>query len=106
MSGPVPAPTLTALAAYLLLVVAHRLSELGISARNERALVARGGYEVGRSHFPLFVALHTLYPLALAADVMGFGARRTALAASALNLAALLIRIPAEERALAGTARG
>lgn len=177
MSGPVPAPTLTALAAYLLLVVGHRLFELGISARNERALVARGGYEVGRSHFPLFVVLHTLYPLALAADVMGFGARpgrlwplwaallvasvvlriaaqralgerwtarawvlpgeppvtrgiyrwvrhpsyvgitlelvagallfgawRTAIAASALNLVALAIRIPIEERALAEAA--
>src|SRR5439155_1710124 len=100
VSGPVPAPTLTALAAYLLLVVAHRLSELGISARNERALVARGGYEVGRSHFPLFVVLHTLYPLTLAADVMGFGARPGRLWPlwAALLVASVGLRIAAPRR--------
>jgi methyltransferase len=166
-----------ALAAYVAFVIAHRVFELRVSARNERALRARGAREVGRSHFPLFVALHTLYPLALAAEVLAFGARpgslwllwlallvaaqalrvaahralgerwaariwvvpgmepvsrgvygwlkhpsyvavtielaagpllfgawRTALAASALNLVALAIRIPIEERALAEAA--
>jgi len=176
MGGAAP---LAALAAYLLFVIAHRLYELRVSARNERALEARGAYEVGRSHFPLFVALHALFPLALAAEVLVLGARpgglwplwaallavaqalrvaahralgerwtarvwvmpgvapvsrgvygwlrhpsyvavtlelaagsllfgawRTALAASALNLVALAIRIPAEERALSEAARG
>jgi len=179
VSGAAPLPTLIALAAYLLFIIAHRLLELWVSARHERALAARGGYEVGRSHFPLFVILHTLYPVALAAEVLALGARpgrlwplwfallagaealriavhralgerwtariwvvpgaqrvtggvyrwlrhpnyvavtielaagslmfgawRTALAASALNLVALAIRIPAEERALSEAARG
>ena len=174
-----PLPTLLALVFYIAFIVAHRLFELRASARNERRLRDRGGYEVGGSHFPLFVILHTLYPIALAAEVvfrgarpgplwplwlallgaaealriqvhralgerwtvriwvvpglprvtggiyrwlrhpnyvavtlelfagsMLFGAGRTALAASALNLAVLLIRIPAEERALAEAAQG
>jgi methyltransferase len=174
VSGAAPLSTLIALATYLCFVVAHRLFELRVSARNQLALAARGGYEVGRSHFPLFVILHTLYPIALAAEVLAggarpgplwpvwltllfaaqllriaahralggrwtarvwvapgvpretrgvyrwirhpsyvavtlelvagamlFGARRTAFAASALNLVALLVRIPVEERALA-----
>lgn len=179
MSGPVPATTLFALATYLLFVIAHRLFELGVSARHERVLRARGAYEAGRSHFPLFVVLHALYPAALTAEVLALGARpgdlwplwlalligaqalrvaaqralgerwtvriwvipglpkvasgvyrwlrhpnyaavtielaagpllfgawRTAIAASALNLVALAIRIPIEERALAqATAR-
>lgn len=178
MSRAAPLPTLVGLTAYLLFVVAHRLFELRVSARNERALAARGGHEVGGRHFALFVILHTLYPLGLAAEVlihgtrpgplwplwlvllivaqglriaahralgerwtarvwvvpglprvtsgiyrwirhpsyvavtielvagaMLFGARRTAFAASALNLAALLVRIPVEERALAEAAR-
>lgn len=177
MSGAAPLPTLVALAAYLLYVAAHRLLELGVSARNERVLAARGGYEVGRGHFALFVILHSLYPVGLVAEVLArgtrpgplwplwlalliaaqalrlaaqralggrwtvrvwvvpglarvtggiyrwirhpnyvavtielvagpmlFGARRTAFAASALNLVALLVRIPVEERALAQAA--
>jgi len=71
----VPAPTLIALLAYLTFIVAHRLFELGVSARNERALRARGAFEVGRSHFPLFVALHVAYPMALAFEVLVVGAR-------------------------------
>jgi methyltransferase len=179
LPGPVPLPTLLALFFYIAFIVAHRLFELRTSARNQRRLRDRGGYEVGASHFPLFVILHTLYPVALAAEVgfrgarpgplwplwlallvaaqllriaahralgdrwtariwvvpglprvtggvyrwlrhpsyvaitlelcagsMLLGARRTALVASALNLAVLLIRIPAEERALAEAAQG
>ena len=179
MSGLAPAPPLVALVSYLIFLIAHRLFELTVSARNERGLRARGGYEVGRSHFPLFVILHAAYPVALVAEVLVLGARpggvwplwlalvllaqalrvaahralgegwtarvwvvpgmrpvtrgvyrwlrhpsyvavtielvagsllfgawRTALAASALNLVALAIRIPIEERALAEAARG
>jgi methyltransferase len=166
-----------ALAAYVAFVIAHRVFELWVSARNERKLRARGAREVGRSHFPLFVVLHALYPLALAAEVLAlgtrpgslwplwltllavaqalrvaahralgerwtariwvvpgmervthgvygwlrhpsyvavtielvagsllFGAWRTALVVSALNLVALAVRIPIEERALAEAA--
>jgi methyltransferase len=66
---------LVALAAYLVFLIAHRGFELSISARNQRALRARGAYEVGQSHFLLFVLLHTLYPAALVAEVVGLGTR-------------------------------
>ncbi len=177
MSVPVPISTLAPLGAFLLFLIAQRLLEMRDSAQHERRLLERGGYEVGRAHFPLFVALHALYPVSLTAEVLVLGARpgslwplwlalfvggqalratvrralgerwtvrvwvipglppvshgpfrwlrhpnylavtveiaagallfgawRTALAASALNLVALAIRIPLEERALARAA--
>jgi methyltransferase len=66
---------MVALAAFLTIVTAERLAELTISRRNARRLVARGGREHGRSHFPLFVAIHVLLPLALIAEVLLAGAR-------------------------------
>lgn len=71
----VPPTRLAALALFLLFLVVQRLLELRSSARHERALRARGGHEVGRGHFPLFVALHAAVPLALAAEVLALGAR-------------------------------
>ena len=47
-------------------VVFARFVELVISARNTRRLLATGGYEVGRNHYPLIVALHVAWILALA----------------------------------------
>lgn len=167
--GPAP----VALAAFLAALAVQRGFELWLSARHVRRLLAAGAVEHGRSHFPLFVVLHTLWPVALAFEViaggarpgplwpawlalcgaaqalrgaamvalgerwtarvlvlpgaplvrsgpyrwlrhpnyvavvaelaaapMMFGAWRTALAASALNLAALAIRVRVEERAL------
>ena len=63
-------------------------------------LVRRGPYRFLRHPNYLVVVLELL------AAPMMFGAWRTALAISALNLAALAIRIPAEERALAAAAPG
>ena len=70
--GPVPAAALVLLLAF---VAAQRVAELAISARHTRRLLAAGAVEHGRSHFPLFVALHTLWPLALAAEVLAGPAR-------------------------------
>jgi len=42
----------------LALVAAQRLGELWLATRNTRALLARGGREVGAAHYPLFVLLH------------------------------------------------
>ena len=75
MTGGAPLSTLLLLGAFLLSLNAQRLLDLRASARNERTLRARGGYEVGRAHFPLFVGLHALYPVALAAEVLALGAR-------------------------------
>ncbi|GAB6934651.1 MAG: isoprenylcysteine carboxylmethyltransferase family protein [Bacillota bacterium] len=50
-------------------VVAQRLVELAIARRNAAYWRARGGYEVGARHYPLFVGLHVLFFLSLAAEV-------------------------------------
>jgi len=45
------------------LVALQRLLELGFSRRNERILRARGAVERGKEHYPLIVAMHTLWLL-------------------------------------------
>jgi methyltransferase len=42
-------------------VAAQRLVELALSARNTRRLLAQGGIEAGRAHYPLMVALHAAW---------------------------------------------
>jgi methyltransferase len=86
------------LAAYLVVVGVQRAVELGLSRRNLRRLAARGAREYGARHFPMFVALHLLYPVALVAEVVR-GARPGPpwplwfgvwLAAQALRIAAIV----------------
>jgi methyltransferase len=50
----------------LSLVAAQRLVELALAASNTRRLLARGGREVGRAHYPLFVLLHASWLVAIA----------------------------------------
>lgn len=50
----------------LALVVLQRLGELGLAARNARRLRARGGVEIDRAGYPLFVVLHAGWLVALA----------------------------------------
>ena len=47
------------------LVAAQRLLELVYAQRNTRALLARGGREIGREHYPLFVVLHAAWLAAI-----------------------------------------
>ncbi len=63
------------LVAYLLILITQRVSELFVSARNARRLLARGAREHGREHYPLLVLLHTLFPIALVAEVLVLHAR-------------------------------
>jgi methyltransferase len=55
--------------AYVLIgwLVAQRLAELAYAKRNTKALLARGGQEIGAEHYPLFVALHSGWLITLAA---------------------------------------
>jgi methyltransferase len=58
--------------AYTLLValiVLERLGELVLSRRNASAVLARGGFEVGRGHYPVMVAVHTLFLIAQVLEV-------------------------------------
>lgn len=53
-------------ALFLAFLVVQRLSELVISRRNTRALLARGAREVAPGHYPAIVALHAAWLAALA----------------------------------------
>lgn len=68
----IPVAALGVFAGYYLV---QRTSELILSARNVRRLLARGGVEHGRGHFPMLVVMHTLFPLCLIAEVVVLGAR-------------------------------
>lgn len=46
-------------------VICQRLGELVLARRNTQRLLERGGYEVGASHYPFIVALHTAWILSL-----------------------------------------
>ncbi len=47
------------------LVAVQRVGELVLARRNTRRLLAEGGHEVGREHYPLIVLLHTAWLIAL-----------------------------------------
>ncbi len=49
----------------LALVTLQRLGELVLARHNTRALLARGGIEVGAQHYPLIVAVHAAWLAAL-----------------------------------------
>ncbi len=46
-------------------VALQRLAEVLYATRNTRALLARGAVEIGASHYPVMVALHTLWLVAI-----------------------------------------
>jgi methyltransferase len=56
--------------AFLALLALERLVELRISARHAAWALARGGIEVGQRHFRAMKALHTVFLLACAAEVL------------------------------------
>lgn len=49
-------------------VVAERLAELVLSKRHAEAILERGGLEYGRGHYPMMVALHTLFLVGCAVE--------------------------------------
>ena len=49
----------------LSLVTLQRAVELYIAQRNTKRLLANGGFEVGSNHYPVMVALHTIWLLGL-----------------------------------------
>lgn len=72
------------------LVAAGRLFELRIAGRNYRALLARGGVEVGAEHYRWMVLLHTAFLIACPLEVWLLGRPFIpALAAVMLLLASL-----------------
>lgn len=57
----------------VLLVAVQRLVELAVSKRHERSLRARGAVEAGAGHYPVMVALHTLFLVSCVAEVWLLG---------------------------------
>lgn len=47
------------------LVALQRLAELPYATRNTKRLLAQGGIEVGRAHYPLFIVLHAGWLIAI-----------------------------------------
>jgi methyltransferase len=70
----VPAATAGFLA-YLAILAGQRAFELAISARHARAIRARGGVPARDPAYSGIVVLHSLYPVALAAEIFALGAR-------------------------------
>lgn len=54
----------------IVLVIAQRLTEVFIAKRNERWMLSQGAYEVGASHYPYMIALHSSFFLFLIAEVL------------------------------------
>jgi methyltransferase len=80
---------------FLALLYLERGVELLVSRRNIRLALAAGGVETGRRHYAVMVAVHAVFPLACAVEVLGlhrafpgaagFAALAAALAAQALR---------------------
>jgi methyltransferase len=68
-------PALPLLGVFVAVIVAQRVGELLLSARNARRLLARGAREHRVDGFPLIVAVHALFPLGMIAEVALLGAR-------------------------------
>ncbi|MGZ8996357.1 MAG: isoprenylcysteine carboxyl methyltransferase family protein [Rhodospirillales bacterium] len=54
------------LAWILAFVIVQRLGELALARGNARRLLAQGGREAGRAHYPLFILLHASWLIAIA----------------------------------------
>jgi methyltransferase len=73
----------------ILLVVVQRLAELALAKRNAAKLLARGGIEVGETHYPWMVLLHAGFLISCLAEVWLFD--RPFVPALAIVAATLLI---------------
>jgi len=75
---------------YLVLLAAERLVELVVSTRNARRMLAAGGVEAGRGHYPAMVLFHAAFLVACAAEPL-LWPRPWPMAVSAAALAAALL---------------
>lgn len=54
----------------IVLVIAQRLTEVFIAKRNEKWMLSQGAYEVGGSHYPYMIILHSSFFLFLIIEVL------------------------------------
>ncbi|TSD67456.1 hypothetical protein FFF34_008715 [Inquilinus sp. KBS0705] len=69
---------------FLVFLIVQRLTELFVSARNEKWLLANGAVEYGKAHYPYMVAMHTLFIISLIAEYIWRGT-------NAVNYALLIV---------------
>lgn len=50
---------------FISVLILQRLTELYISSKNEKWLLAQGAVEYGQKHYPYMVAMHTLFIVSL-----------------------------------------
>ncbi len=62
--------TRTAFVTIVAVVVCERLFEVWLSRFNARRVLARGGVEFGAGHYPVMVALHSAFFVAMVAEVL------------------------------------
>ena len=55
---------------FISFLILQRLSELYISSRNEKWLLANGAIQYGQSHYPYIVAMHTLLIISIIAEYL------------------------------------
>lgn len=61
----------------VLLVIVQRLIELIVAKRNEKAMLAKGAYEVGAVHYPYMILLHSSFFVSLIIEGMFSNALQT-----------------------------
>ncbi|WP_445326888.1 isoprenylcysteine carboxyl methyltransferase family protein [Solibacillus sp. FSL W7-1464] len=61
----------------LAFVIIQRLVELVVAKRNEKLMLAKGAYEVGASHYPFMILLHTSFFVSLFIEVVYFSGQFT-----------------------------
>ncbi len=55
---------------FMAFVILLRIGELILSKRNEKWLLQNGAFEHGKKHYPLIVALHTLFLLSVVLEYL------------------------------------
>ena len=55
---------------FISFLILQRLSELYISSRNEKWLLANGAIQYGQSHYPYMVAMHTLFIISIITEYL------------------------------------
>jgi methyltransferase len=77
---------------FITFLVIQRLTELYISKKNEKWLLAQGAIEYGRGHYPFIVALHTLFIISLIAEYYLTGGQQISYIALSLFLLLLAFK--------------
>ena len=77
---------------FILFLISQRLTELYISKRNEKWLLAQGAIEYGREHYPYIVALHALFIISLIVEYYLIGEQPVSYIALSLFILLLIFK--------------